>query len=318
MAAPALAENRTACPACGQLIHPIAGRCKHCKVDLTHHRAGPAGNAPRPRLVALGGEAATASAPAATTSAAAPAAIAPAPALTYVDDARPAREPAGGGWSRRWPILVAVIAVAAIVVSLAFLVFDLGGGGNKKKKGPLSGSLGPAPEATPADPAPHTVPTPRMPDGRTPTPAPVPRADPRPAPPAPADPDLADPFGARPSPPPPPVTGAVRDFDQFLQAAIDTGCQRLTSCGGDPLIASQCTMARTSLGQLQGMLADQCTAFDPTAAQRCLASIAAFPCPTDQPDPAQMVATLMALQGCSTVCGAGALGGLVDPDPFGP
>ena len=28
------------CPACGGAIHPIAGRCKHCKVDLVTVRGG--------------------------------------------------------------------------------------------------------------------------------------------------------------------------------------------------------------------------------------------------------------------------------------
>ncbi|MBZ0235260.1 MAG: prepilin peptidase, partial [Deltaproteobacteria bacterium] len=54
MATPAAVEPRTACPACGGQIHPIAGRCKHCKADLTRLRNG-AAPAARPNLVALGG-----------------------------------------------------------------------------------------------------------------------------------------------------------------------------------------------------------------------------------------------------------------------
>lgn len=33
-------EARVPCPQCGGPIHPIAGRCKHCKADLAARRAG--------------------------------------------------------------------------------------------------------------------------------------------------------------------------------------------------------------------------------------------------------------------------------------
>ena len=32
-------EARVPCPLCGGLIHPIAGKCKHCKADLSSYRA---------------------------------------------------------------------------------------------------------------------------------------------------------------------------------------------------------------------------------------------------------------------------------------
>src|SRR5215207_126382 len=37
---PGIADARVPCPLCGGLIHPVAGRCKHCKEDLTQFRAG--------------------------------------------------------------------------------------------------------------------------------------------------------------------------------------------------------------------------------------------------------------------------------------
>ncbi|HEY1553535.1 MAG TPA: hypothetical protein VGF94_01815 [Kofleriaceae bacterium] len=52
---PRTADARVPCPLCGGLIHPIAGRCKHCKQDLTELRAYSNGHArvavvpPRPR-----------------------------------------------------------------------------------------------------------------------------------------------------------------------------------------------------------------------------------------------------------------------------
>jgi len=33
-------DGRVPCPLCGGLIHPVAGRCKHCKEDLSQFRAG--------------------------------------------------------------------------------------------------------------------------------------------------------------------------------------------------------------------------------------------------------------------------------------
>ncbi|MBK9034698.1 MAG: hypothetical protein IPL61_26105 [Myxococcales bacterium] len=54
MAAPTeLAPLRVPCPLCRQPIHPIAGRCRHCKVDLTRYVGPPAAPPPttrRPRL----------------------------------------------------------------------------------------------------------------------------------------------------------------------------------------------------------------------------------------------------------------------------
>src|SRR5690242_18239476 len=60
MASSAAVEPRMACPACGGQVHPIAGRCKHCRADLNRLRAGggAAARAPavaKPALVALGG-----------------------------------------------------------------------------------------------------------------------------------------------------------------------------------------------------------------------------------------------------------------------
>ncbi|MEO7735553.1 MAG: hypothetical protein ABIY55_31655, partial [Kofleriaceae bacterium] len=50
-ARPGPSDARVPCPLCGGLIHPIAGKCKHCKADLsTYHAARPAANAPLPAL----------------------------------------------------------------------------------------------------------------------------------------------------------------------------------------------------------------------------------------------------------------------------
>ena len=58
---PGIGDARMPCPLCGGLIHPVAGKCKHCKQDLTQFRAG------RPQAAAtlpsLNGHAITAPAP---------------------------------------------------------------------------------------------------------------------------------------------------------------------------------------------------------------------------------------------------------------
>src|SRR5215510_7929017 len=50
-ARPGPADARVPCPLCGGLIHPIAGRCKHCKGDLSALRSTrPAAAATLPAL----------------------------------------------------------------------------------------------------------------------------------------------------------------------------------------------------------------------------------------------------------------------------
>jgi predicted amidophosphoribosyltransferase len=56
MASPFVAPPpRVACPACGAAIHPIAGRCRHCRADLTRALDGPRPPAPAaaPRVSSL-------------------------------------------------------------------------------------------------------------------------------------------------------------------------------------------------------------------------------------------------------------------------
>src|SRR4051812_23007406 len=49
------ADARVPCPLCGGLIHPIAGKCKHCKGDLSALRgARPSAVASLPSLLAGG------------------------------------------------------------------------------------------------------------------------------------------------------------------------------------------------------------------------------------------------------------------------
>ena len=85
-------EGRVPCPACGGLIHPVAGRCKHCKQDVAALRAG----GPRPELAIVLPR------------------PPPRPLVT------PPPEPSI--W-RHWPIAVMVLAVVAILLALAVLAW---------------------------------------------------------------------------------------------------------------------------------------------------------------------------------------------------
>lgn len=64
MAQPAMADARVSCPVCRAPVHPIAGRCKHCKADLVRARGGSTGAGEAPVSVpVLGPGGAPAAAP---------------------------------------------------------------------------------------------------------------------------------------------------------------------------------------------------------------------------------------------------------------
>src|SRR5690349_6722575 len=92
-------EARVLCPLCGGLIHPVAGRCKHCKQDLVALRASrlPAVGF---RLPAIGARNAD---DGARTSEATPAQpiLPPRPAELAVDSV----PPVPSAW-RSWPVIV--------------------------------------------------------------------------------------------------------------------------------------------------------------------------------------------------------------------
>ena len=71
-------DARIPCPVCGQEIHPVAGRCKHCKTDLVKLRV----RAPRidPGVIGV-----AAAAPPPQSAPFAPLAPVPAPAPMMVD-----------------------------------------------------------------------------------------------------------------------------------------------------------------------------------------------------------------------------------------
>src|SRR6185436_3118311 len=136
-ARPGPSDARVPCPLCGGLVHPIAGKCKHCKAELTGYQAArPAASTPLPSLH----KSAPAAAPTPSAgnghgpqtnghAAHAPiaAAIATAQEIQPVLPPRPTTrshtaEPVASAW-RSWPVLVIVLAMIAIVVAVVLMVW---------------------------------------------------------------------------------------------------------------------------------------------------------------------------------------------------
>jgi hypothetical protein len=196
---PGIADARVPCPLCGGLIHPVAGRCKHCKEDLSSYRAG------RPQaavaLPALDRKSGAASGPhdgmpngAATTnghalatanalvqSFAPPAQTAQQPILPPRTTSRSVQAQRPHSMWRSWPMLVIVVAAIAIVAATVIMVMPQDG---DKKRGTIS--TPPAPERMQTNPLPDNqqgsldpwaqpgtvpqVPDPVMPDPPAPAP----------------------------------------------------------------------------------------------------------------------------------------------------
>src|SRR5262245_2082840 len=152
-----IADARVPCPLCGGLIHPVAGRCKHCKEDLTTFRAG------RPQaaaaLPALNGNGASTNGAIGTNGhvAATPAAVpAPLPAREGSQPILPPRTTARSVQAQRppsmwrsWPMLVIALAVVAIVAATVIMVLPAG---RSHAGGKLSAP--PAPERMETNPLP--------------------------------------------------------------------------------------------------------------------------------------------------------------------
>lgn len=101
---------RVPCPLCGGLLHPIAGRCKHCKQDI-HHRGRPAFPFPVTPRGALPQLASAAGQPGV-------AAVSLGASGFPIDDARGP----GRSWLRNWPLIVILLAVIGMIVALLLLV----------------------------------------------------------------------------------------------------------------------------------------------------------------------------------------------------
>jgi hypothetical protein len=262
---PGIADARVPCPLCGGLIHPVAGRCKHCKEDLTSFRAG------RPQaataLPALNGKPATANG---SNGHVVATAIPVAMPVTQQDGSQPILPPRTTARSvpvpriqsmwRSWPMLVIILAVVAIVAATVIMVMPQS---TKKNDGKMS-----------APPAPERMETNPMPDKQSQldpwnsAPGGVPRTpDPVPPPPDPDD-DLWGSGGGG-------VTGGGAfgtHGANFMITALEHACTKLKSCPD----VDQSTLS--SVCEAVSMMPKQPPMTGCAAAERCLNAIDHLSC----------------------------------------
>lgn len=258
------------CPACGGAIHPIAGRCKHCKADLVAHREAEA----RARRAAQQAMRET------NRSAAPPPPAKPngrAPSPAPANGSGPARAPAAqrrpqtpppsleqqvvyaeqSAWSRRWPLLVSAVALVAILVSLFFLLRS------------SNGEAEPLGHETSSN-APHIVPD-QMPSPNMPQPQ-MPNIP---------DPDFApqplDPGGGS----APRAWHTAPDPGMFSVALVESVCAKLDSCGiSDDFSSVLCKeMAKGASNPMLDakVKSGECT-YDRAAATACLQAVSNMSC----------------------------------------
>lgn len=297
-------EARVPCPLCGGLIHPIAGKCKHCKADVSAQRmTRPAAMAALPPLAAPGmppiapppmttdplpaivgtpagdvvahGHAAYAPHLATTVISPSPAA---AIANPYHDESRPILPPRPTGrmqtepqrsmW-RNWPVIVIVLAVIAIAVAVLLMLWPA----PSAKAGTTKLPPPPAPERMDTNPMAPRAPGASIPQGGA-DPwsnrgggAP---ANPPPDPDDTIDPDdlLKDPF-ANPSGglggnP----FGSMGGGGALVFAMVQRACDRIKQCPGSTAV-DMCKVMEQSLGQFP-IPAPPASC---VAAQRCLSQI---------------------------------------------
>jgi hypothetical protein len=170
-----VSEARVPCPLCGGPIHPVAGRCKHCKQELTPFRSGRRqaaaqlppllgatnghaapendriplfGSAASELHVPAGDRIARVASDAQLPIGAFPHEDAPSILPTRPGAAARSTAPRASIW-RHWPIAVMSLAVVAILIALAVLFWSPGSSSHASKQPPP-----PAPERMETDPLP--------------------------------------------------------------------------------------------------------------------------------------------------------------------
>lgn len=262
-ARPNPSDARVPCIQCGGLIHPIAGRCKHCKAELSSLRgARPAAAAALPALakpsidVPLAHRADPVTPPAAMAKVLADPAFIAASTISVLPP-RPEHsahlQVAHGerGWfGRNWPVVVIVLAAIAIIGAVVLMMLPPGAAA---AAGKTTGAPGPASDRMETNPLLPQLgqqdnnggaPQARPPSALMPDPQPDPLPDPRPDPLADPsaqgqrDPDapLSDPF-ANPS-----GNGGFTGGDAVISMLGNIAsrmCDRAKSCG-DPTLGGMC------------------------------------------------------------------------------
>jgi hypothetical protein len=292
---PQISDARVPCPLCGGLVHPVAGRCKHCKQDLTALRSGrPHAAAQLPALVGASrgnGHAAATPVPIAAREESQPI-LPPRPA----DQPAAATEAGPPAW-RRWPMLVMALAVVAIVIAVIVLLWG-------PKTPAQAGQLppGPAPERMDTDPLQHSAqpPAPQAPPSDDPwqsgPPQPHAQAPARKMPdPVPDDSDDTDSLDLGGAGGNGGLAGSLGAADTRLSTMALVGqhlCDRLKQCGtADADMAAYCT--KIAEIQRQFPAGAQCD-----ARTRCLEHVDHLPCTTKADDDGAVFRLMTQLSDC--------------------
>ena len=291
-------EARVACPMCGGLIHPVAGRCKHCKEDLSAMRAGrPPAQAPLPALNQVNHQHNNHVAMAAPVYAV-PIAMpreGSQPILPPRPTARSAAVPPPGSALRSWPVVVIGLATVAIIAAVAIMIWPPAKPGHDVHE-QHGIQPPPAPEHMDSDPLPPQDPW----AGHTQADPPKARHTPDPLPSKPDDTQLLPPdtfaggtvggitggggklFG-----------GGAPGTDMML-AIMNHACTRLKTCpDADESTKDMCDM----FSQYQAMMKVP----DCDAAKQCLDQIDKLDC-TQAATPTSLLSTIPACLKAETSC----------------
>lgn len=275
-------------------MHPIAGRCKHCRADLAEARGiRPAAAAALPALAGSG-------------SARRDATPVPAPSpiralAQAAAEAQPILPPRQTGRMqtpkqpqssllRNWPVLVIILAGLAITAAVVIMVWPA----SSTAKADSRLAPPPAPERMDTNPLPPhsslTPPTapsaPGAPNGNDPWNNTAPDVDDI----DPADP-LAGPFATKPG-----ATGNAGVFGgitggpALMFSVFEHACSRMTSCGNSQL-ASVCTTMNQAFGSVP---APTCA-----AAQRCLERIDQLDCNAGLSTQADVMSAMGTIEDCT-------------------
>lgn len=318
--APSPADPRVACPACGGLVHPIAGKCKHCKTDLVSLRA-PAGmpiastplaprqlggfQAPMAAMAPMARGAQPIQAVGPVTSWGGPhplagpnghnaigmpgAQLPPLPPLP-MSAAASGHVARASTWSRRWPIVVVILAAAAIAVSIFLLVK----GNDKPKSSKVKRTDVPIGDSgMNTDPlVPHAGITP---DPNTPDPWGQPPQLPNdPADPPPSQQGGTNPFGLSAGAPP---------KEKFYKAMYTTVCDRLKNTCNAPSSVTDTMCSQQIMDAFDQYGATNCGHYDQTKAAACISKLAQFPCLTNGTwDSSQVSNLFYGIDECTSAC----------------